>query len=152
MESSKLDGVSMVFPNVACNTELNEEPPVAPLPYGGSPSEDVRSKHDPQEASLPIGAVDHAKSSLPIGAVDHATSLPIGAVDHATFKATMRRGSRKYFCSICNDIKTGCYADYLRHNRMHTGEKNFVCPVCPYTCKYKLSLMKHVKERHHMQV
>ena len=133
VESSKLDGVSMVFPTepapyVAGNMEPNEDPPVDPLSCDGNSSEDVDSKHVPQEESLPIN------------------------VDHATFKTTMYRGNRKYFCPICKDVKTGYYSDYLRHTRVHTGERPFVCPMCPYACKQKPSLMEHVKKQHHMQV
>ena len=52
-------------------------------------------------------------------------------------------------CTVCN--KKFLSKHHLRrHEVIHTGAKNFECPMCSYKCNVQQNLRKHCKETHHL--
>ena len=48
-------------------------------------------------------------------------------------------GPKSFACSIC-DKPFPCNADVIRHIRIHTGKKPFICQYCSYAANQKGSL------------
>ena len=55
--------------------------------------------------------------------------------------------ANKFSCSLCNQTFNK-YVNLTRHHRVHTGEKPYVCPCCPYRASRKEHLEKHFNRMH----
>ena len=53
-----------------------------------------------------------------------------------------------YSCSVCGQTFSK-QVNLTRHHRVHTGEKPFACPACPYQASRKEHLEKHYLRMHH---
>ena len=51
---------------------------------------------------------------------------------------------------ICNKCKLSCpsRSTFIRHYRIHTGEKPFACPYCQYRANQKVNLNMHIVNKH----
>lgn len=56
----------------------------------------------------------------------------------------------QYRCCWCGKASTTRY-DYDKHLRTHTGEKPFVCHICPFRTGDRSSLSKHVRRHHQLK-
>jgi len=56
-------------------------------------------------------------------------------------------GDSPYACTMCSSaFKTS--TDLRRHFRIHTQEKPFSCPHCPFSTAVKCNLTTHIKRKH----
>lgn len=63
----------------------------------------------------------------------------------AVHRRTHKEG--EHHCPDCNrKFKTKYHL--IRHSVIHSGEKPFACPHCPYTCNVKGNINKHMKTVH----
>ncbi|MCL4149723.1 UNVERIFIED_CONTAM: hypothetical protein GTU68_023807, partial [Idotea baltica] len=61
-----------------------------------------------------------------------------------------RKKGRPLVCSVCSkSFQSHRRGDFIRHFRIHSGEKPFACPHCPYKAKQKMHLVFH--ERRHLE-
>ena len=53
-------------------------------------------------------------------------------------------------CPICGKMFHGAQRRYRleRHNLIHTGEKPYPCPFCPYRANVRENMLRHVKILH----
>ncbi|XP_045583216.1 longitudinals lacking protein, isoforms H/M/V isoform X16 [Procambarus clarkii] len=53
-----------------------------------------------------------------------------------------------FVCPYCRTVSFMSMSDLRRHVRIHTGEKPYACPYCPYRAKRTTHLQDHVRRRH----
>ncbi|KAG7165918.1 Zinc finger protein 26-like 7, partial [Homarus americanus] len=53
-----------------------------------------------------------------------------------------------FLCPYCRTVSFMSVSDLRRHVRIHTGEKPYACPYCPYRAKRTTHLQDHVRRRH----
>lgn len=58
---------------------------------------------------------------------------------------------KHYACPQC-EREFHSKGDFRRHYRVHTGEKPYPCPVCPYQGRQFSSLRSHIQMRHENHV
>ncbi|XP_068240470.1 longitudinals lacking protein, isoforms H/M/V-like isoform X7 [Palaemon carinicauda] len=105
---------------------------------------------------LPPHPAPHHPHPFPVAAAASGTShhspavvatapplLPLEAPDMSDLDLELR----KHSCSICGR-RFRLANDLRRHLRIHTGEKPFLCPHCPYRASQKQSVNRHVRTVH----
>ncbi|XP_071523772.1 uncharacterized protein [Panulirus ornatus] len=104
-----------------------------------------------QQAGQGVAAVDECRLPLP-AFLSHlglhgAPVLPQAPPLLDADVGDLEMGWRKHVCSVCgrgfrlaNDLR--------RHVRIHTGEKPFLCPHCPYRASQKQSVNRHIRTVH----
>nr|CAD7577110.1 unnamed protein product [Timema californicum] len=102
-----------------------------------------KESRKPFRENYPHCAQLGSNPDLPIfgSLVQHESS----ALDRATTKV----GDNPFVCGFDNctsAFKTS--SDLKRHQRMHTGEKPFVCELCDYKCAIKSNLTVHIRLNH----
>ena len=58
-----------------------------------------------------------------------------------------QRQSFHHVCSVCGH-KARDKTDLRKHYYIHTGEKPYHCPHCPYQARQSSSLYSHIKKKH----
>ena len=71
--------------------------------------------------------------------------LPLGSVE--CYNSHIKRGGAGYKCQVC-DYGTIYRPDVCRHVRIHTGEKPYCCPHCPYRATQQSSVKGHIRHVH----
>ena len=61
--------------------------------------------------------------------------------------APIRLGPEQYVCPYCGKAMKS-RAEMVRHIRIHTGEKPYICNMCNYKTNRKSSLDSHVYRIH----
>ena len=101
------------------------------------------------------GATTKFKSSMDEHQRRHYDERPFKCTEcsHTSISATnlarhkMIHRERAFQCVVCQ--KKFVYRSQLtRHNVIHTGEKNFSCSHCTYTCNVPSNLNKHMLQVH----
>ncbi|XP_066948862.1 longitudinals lacking protein, isoforms H/M/V-like isoform X9 [Macrobrachium rosenbergii] len=97
----------------------------------------------PVAAAAASGASHHHHHPPPVAAVTGPPLLPLDAPDMSDLDLELR----KHSCAICGR-RFRLANDLRRHLRIHTGEKPFLCPHCPYRASQKQSVNRHVRTVH----
>ena len=58
-------------------------------------------------------------------------------------------GPYQFACPYCSKIQKK-RSEMIRHIKIHTGEKPFLCKFCDYKCNLKSSLESHMSRRHNI--
>ena len=56
-------------------------------------------------------------------------------------------GPKQFACPFCSKIQRK-RAEMIRHIRVHTGEKPFICVTCGFQTNQNGILQKHIKRSH----
>ena len=85
---------------------------------------------------------------------DHQTqppAVPIMTSDELYEKRSQfLTPDNKYMCPICHKVFRN--VGHLRdHYYLHTNEKPFTCPFCPYRGRQSSRITQHIRVRHHAQ-
>ena len=56
-------------------------------------------------------------------------------------------GPNQFACPYCSRVQRK-RAEMIRHIRVHTGEKPFICLICGYKTNQNSALTTHVKRKH----
>merc|ERR1712168_1513734 len=76
-----------------------------------------------------------------------------GDLPHPEFKMKKPRKNahQPYACEFCG-LSIPKKNKYLEHVMIHTGERQFACNQCNYTCIQKGNLRKHMMRQHGIEV
>ncbi|KAK3869711.1 hypothetical protein Pcinc_025004 [Petrolisthes cinctipes] len=77
----------------------------------------------------------------------HCPAVPGDIGDLEGFTSAKLASHTKNVCPYCNK-RFYCNAHFIRHQRIHTGEKPYKCPHCDYSSTQKGNLKGHIGKRH----
>ena len=75
----------------------------------------------------------------------HQSSLEIS--DKAQMIYMEGSSKKLYKCKVCEHVSP-FYSKFISHYRIHSGEKPFGCPYCPYRGSLKHHVTTHLKHVH----
>lgn len=112
------------------------------LTLGSSPR--ISSVHSPQANTVHSRSDVFASTSKASTASSAGGVIPFNQLVHTLIPKDPRK---KFVCPVC--LKESCSMnDLRRHYMIHTGEKPYPCPHCPYRSRFSKNVRTHIFYKH----
>ncbi|XP_045623621.1 protein tramtrack, beta isoform isoform X23 [Procambarus clarkii] len=113
---------------------------------GGGGDSSMGSENPP---NFPEVMLPHTDGTMPPTGDPAMGLLPLHRRQYRVGFPAVSGVEPQYRCCWCGKASTTRY-DYDKHLRTHTGEKPFLCPICPFRTGDRSSLSKHVRRHHQL--